>query len=181
LKNLSLLLLVYFNFNYQLIETVAGFYKPNKEPPKRPFKLYKERSKSCIFNEERPRLKIFETMKEKLYRDTIFRKLQNDSLIEAIANEKPVDLDSKLTKKFQIKQLADIVESLTASVYIKAGLHGAQMFLKFLNVLDTKQNYKQQYESLIDDLEKFETEDYKSKMRDVEKFLGYEFGLKNVS
>lgn len=92
-------------------------------------------------------------MKEKLYRNINYLKFQSDSITEGISGLDPASFKFKTKKNFRIKELADIVESLTAAVYLYSGLHGAQMFLKFIKVLDKDYDCSSYYKSLIKQLE----------------------------
>lgn len=117
--------------------------------------------------------------------------MQQSSLFKEIRNpDGDENIDTNFKKLFKIKSYADIVESLTAAVYEKAGLHGVQTFLKFAGVLKKKdESYALTYKNLIDDVDRFDAPDgdfelsklKPSTVMTMGKALNYKFKSKNVS
>jgi dsRNA-specific ribonuclease len=121
-----------------------------------------------------------ETIFEKFYRKTAHCTNNIKSLEKAFRDEQSVSFKNIFKKEFSIKQFADAIESLTAAMFLKCGLHGAQVFLKSISVLDNTKDYVSEFRSLVEELEQQEIEDYKSKIKNVEKIIGYKFKLKKL-
>ena len=88
-----------------------------------------------------------------------------------------------LEKELSMKQFADVIESLAAATYLKTGLHGSQVFLKSIGVLENTSGYQRKYWRLIEDIESQDYIEYqKTKaIRDIEKkVLGYTFKYKKL-
>ena len=84
----------------------------------------------------------YETLEEKIYRKTTHLNYNIKSLEDGLKEINLENLEDEYKKAFSMKQFADVIESLTAAVFTKTGLHGAQMFLKSLGLVDNKSNYK---------------------------------------
>ena len=91
-----------------------------------------------------------------------------------------MNYDDVFTKEFRVKQFSDVIESLAAAMFIKCGLHGAQVFLKGIGILENNNEYARTFLLLVQDLEEQNIEEYTKKLdvRKIEQILGYEFKLK---
>lgn len=100
---------------------------------------------------------------------------------QAFSKEPAVEISDVFTKEFKIKQFADVIESLTAAVFTKCGLHGAQVFLKSIGVLN-QNGYDSWFYRLMQDLMEQDLEDYKNnfEIRKIEKRMKYNFEIKKL-
>ena len=144
----------------------------------RNFYLKKDRSYSQRYRNE----VTYESLKEKLYRQTTHCQYNIESLTKSISNIKSQDIEEEFMKEYKIKQFSDVIESLTAAVFLKAGLQGAQIFLRTLTILNHKLDYEDQFLSLTNELNKQLYDEYttNSSIRKIEKILNYEFKYKKL-
>ena len=80
----------------------------------------------------------YEGIEDKIYRKTTFCDYNIASLENSLQNMKGEGIEEEFGKAFSIKQFADVIESITAAIFMKTGLHGSQLFLKSLGLLDVK-------------------------------------------
>jgi len=124
-----------------------------------------------------------ETINEKIYRKTVHWANNIASLKEGFKKENSFSVINVLEKELSMKQFADVIESLAAATYLKTGLHGSQVFLKSIGVLENTSGYQRKYWRLIEDIESQDYIEYqKTKaIRDIEKkVLGYTFKYKKL-
>ena len=92
------------------------------------------------------------------------------------------DIEEEMMKEYKIKQFADVIESLTASVFLKSGLQGAQIYLKELTILNKEIDYKKQFLSLANEIEGLLYNEYNTNpsIKKVEEILKYTFTYKKL-
>ena len=179
---------MYESYKPEVREMVDLLYGQDELPPedvdkeaidKRTFTLKRERR--CTSQTYRKEIN-YETIKEKLHRKTTHCSNNIESLKHGFTKEESVNILNIFTKEFRVKQFADVIESLAAAMYLGCGLHGAQVFLKSIRVLDNTKDYVNQFKSLIEELDTQLIDDYSNRrdIRNVENILGYKFNYKKL-